>query len=523
MPSIPVRVVTATESSASDSAAIAAGIPPRALMQRAGAAAATEIALRFRALLNRGVLIVAGPGNNGGDAWVVARALGAANVRVRVVEPVEAKTEDARAERALALQSLGDDVLDRSSTSLDCGEALVVDGLLGTGASGAPRDAIAHAIDAVQTMRARGAMVVALDVPSGLDATTGRAEGTSIIADLTLTFGTIKRGQLIDRDRCGTIVMLDIGLGSYADVNDSAPHLVDEAWVAESIPPIAASAHKGARKKIAIVGGAEGMAGATILAARAALRSGAGMVKLVVAPESLRAVQDAEPAALAATWPKDDGDIASSIGDWADAVVAGPGLGRTAESRALVERILRRWKGPALLDADALNVFEGQATALSALLGGRQALVTPHPAEFARLFGASIDDVLRARFEIGSAAARTLGASVLLKGVPTVITSPDGQRLVSASGTPVLATAGSGDVLSGIAGTLLAQCGDALVAGAAGAWIHGRAAERAASFVRGATLDDVLAALRDAWTLSAQPMRYPVLAELPAVGEKNRP
>jgi NAD(P)H-hydrate epimerase len=112
---------------------------------------------------------------------------------------------------------------------------------------------------------------------------------------------------------------------------------------------------------------------------------------------------------------------------------------------------------------------------------------------------------------------------VLLKGVPTVITSPDGQRLVSASGTPVLATAGSGDVLSGIAGTLLAQCGDGLVAGAAGAWIHGRAAERAASFVRGATLDDVLAALRDAWTLSAQPMRYPVLAELPAVGEKNRP
>jgi NAD(P)H-hydrate epimerase len=455
----------------------------------------------------------------------VGRALGAANVPVRVVEPVEAKTDDARSERALALSSLGDAVLDRGAAagpSIDRGEAIVVDGLLGTGAAGAPRDAIARTIDGVLAMRARGAMVVALDVPSGLDATTGRVEGTAISADLTLTFGTIKRGQLINRERCGTIVMLDIGLGSYADLDDGAPHLVDEAWVATRIPPIGASAHKGVRKKIAIVGGAEGMAGAAILAARAALRSGAGMVKLVVAPESHRAVQEAEPLALAAAWPSDDETIESSIGGWADAVVIGPGLGRTATSRALVERILRRWNGPVLLDADALNVFEGDATALAALLGARQALVTPHPAEFGRLFGRSIDDVLRERFDIGTDAARTLGASVLLKGVPTVVTSPNGQRVVSASGTPVLATAGSGDVLSGIAGTLLAQCGDALVAGGAGAWIHGRAAERAAPFVRGVTLDDVLAALRDVWMLSVQPTRYPVLAELPAVGEGNR-
>src|SRR5262245_57689310 len=210
MPSIPVRVVTAAESAARDASAIGAGIPSRALMQRAGAAAATELALRFRALLNRGVLIVVGPGNNGGDAWVVARALGAANAHVRIVEPIEAKTDDARAERALALASLGDTVLDRSTTSIDRGEALVIDGLLGTGASGAPPEAIARAIDAVQAMRARGATIAALDVPSGLDATTGRVEGTAIVADLTLTFGTIKRGQLIDRDRCGTIVMLDI-------------------------------------------------------------------------------------------------------------------------------------------------------------------------------------------------------------------------------------------------------------------------------------------------------------------------
>jgi NAD(P)H-hydrate epimerase len=246
------------------------------------------------------------------------------------------------------------------------------------------------------------------------------------------------------------------------------------------------------------------------------------MVKLVVAPESHRAVQEAEPLALAATWPTDDDELESSIAGWADTVVIGPGLGRSARTRDLVERVLGRWSGAVLLDADALNVFEGQASVLAELLRGRQALITPHPAEFARLFGGSVDDVLAQRFDIGSSAAKPLGASVLLKGVPTVVTSPDGRRLVSASGTPVLATAGSGDVLSGIAGTLVAQCGDAFMAGAAAAWIHGRSAERAASFVRGATLDDVLDALRDVWTLSSQPARYPVLAELPAVGEALR-
>jgi hydroxyethylthiazole kinase-like uncharacterized protein yjeF len=279
-------------------------------MQRAGAAAAGEIALRYRDRLDSGVLVFAGPGNNGGDAWVVARALSTAGVTVRVVEPIEAKTPDAIAERATALPALGEGAVQTGAPAQgsEGHEGLVVDGLLGTGAAGAPRGEIARAISAANAMGRRGAMVVALDVPSGLDASTGRAEGDAIRADLTLTFATIKRGHLVNRASCGMIVVVDIGLGLPSEIL-RAPELLDEAWVASRIPVTPPDAHKGIRKKLAIIGGAEGMAGATILAARAALRSGIGMVKLVVARPSLPVIQEAEPHALAAGWPTDDDGV----------------------------------------------------------------------------------------------------------------------------------------------------------------------------------------------------------------------
>ncbi|MEP6495584.1 MAG: NAD(P)H-hydrate dehydratase [bacterium] len=514
-----VRVVTSTESAARDAAAIAAGVPSRTLMQRAGAAAAGEIALRYRDRLDGGVVVLAGPGNNGGDAWVIARALAAVGVRVRVVEPVAAKTPDAIAERTLAARVIEPDALVDGSAPESLGRyAIVVDGLLGTGATGAPRGAIAAVIRQANTARANGAVVVALDLPSGLQATTGESSGDVVTADLTLTFGTIKRGHLVDRDRCGIVVVLDIGLDAFTALPDRAGGLVDEAWVASQIPAIGASAHKGVRKKIAIVGGATGMAGASILAGRAAQRSGAGMVKLIVSPDSLPAVQQSEPYALAGAWPTDDAGVDREIAHWADCVVIGPGLGRGAPSRELLERVLRCWRGPTLLDADALTLFEGRAGDLSRILGGRPALITPHVAEFARLAGVAVDSALAARFEVGGDMAALLRAVVLLKGVPTIITSPAREVLVSASGTPALAAAGSGDVLSGIAGTLLAQLGDPFVAAAAAAWVHGRAAERVptgqGNGIRGISLEDVVNELRDSWTFDARPGRYPVLAEL---------
>jgi NAD(P)H-hydrate epimerase len=250
------------------------------------------------------------------------------------------------------------------------------------------------------------------------------------------------------------------------------------------------------------------------------------MVKLVVAPASVPVVQEAEPAALAARWPDEDAALEHEIVAWADAVAIGPGLGRNAEARDLVERVLRVWRGPVVLDADGLNVFGGEADGLGRLLTGRPALLTPHPAEFARLAGVEVEEVLASRFDAGRALAARCRAAVLLKGVPTVVTSLGGAQLVSAAGTPALATAGSGDVLTGIAATLLAQTGDPLTAGAAAAWAHGRAAELAHGVpdasrltARGVTLDDVLFALPGAWETNARPPRYPVLIELPAVGD----
>ena len=509
-----VRVVTAAQAADRDARAMAGGIPSRELMKAAGRAAAAELLRHAAARATGGVDIYAGGGNNGGDAWVVGGTLAAAGFAVRVIEVEPPRTSDAQAEKAEALPLLA------RAAQPDRQPGLVVDGLLGTGAQGAPRGAIADACAAISKARTGGAYVMALDVPSGLDATTGAHEGAPR-ADLTVTFGTAKRGQLLARDLCGAIVVVDIGLGASADLDDGAPPLVDAAYVRAVVPPIGADAHKGVRRKVVIVGGAHGMAGAVLLAARAALHSGVGMVKLVVDAASIEAVQQALPEALAVAWPTTDAE-AAELGAWADALLIGPGLGRGPERRAMVERILRNTSAPVVIDADALNAFEGDAAALGQCISHRAALITPHPQEFSRLAGISAGEVNDARFDVGRALARVTHTAVLLKGVPTVVFAPDGRAVVSASGTPVLGQGGSGDMLAGIAVTLLAQVGTALEAGAAAAWVHGRAAELAApgGEIRGVTLDDVLGALREAWKLDV-PARGPhVLAELAAVGER---
>ena len=487
-------------------------------MQRAGAAAAAEIVHRFADRLAQGVVVATGPGNNGGDGWVVAHALHAAGVRVRVVECMLARTPDALAERQVALAA-GVHV-DEEADALSGGhEQIVVDALIGTGM----RDdepltgVLARAVTSLHIRQQHGADIVALDVPTGLDATSGLHVGAPRCA-LTLTFGTLKRGHLVARDRCGTIVVLDIGLGAYTE-SAGVARLATAAWFRGALPPIGASAHKGTRGKVAIIGGAEGMAGAVVLAARGALRSGAGMVKCVVAKESLLAVQQAEPAALVSTWPTSDEPFSDSIAGWADVLLIGPGLGRV-RARELVERALRVFRGPVVLDADALNVFARDVEALAPLLSDRVSLLTPHPAEFARLVDRDVDEVLSTRFDSPRALAVRTGATVLLKGVPTVISSPNGETTVVAEGTPVLATGGSGDVLGGIAATLLAQTDDAHRAGALAAFAHGRAASLMSMIqVRGYTLDDVLAVLPGVWTVEVPAPRPPLLAELPAVGE----
>ena len=515
-----IPVTSAAEASAADAAAIAGGTPSRALMQRAGAAAAAEIATRFADRLEQGVVIATGKGNNGGDGWVIARALHAVGIRVRVVECVEAQSPDARAERSVALED-GVPFTTGAASLLTGGERIAVDALLGTGFvfDTPPTQEIMEPVVRLRHLRERGCAIVAVDVPTYLDASNGYHMGATPCA-LTITFGSMKRGHLVARDVCGAIVVVDIGLGRHA--RDAAvAALATPDWFRATLPPIAAGAHKGTRKKVAIIGGAEGMAGAVILAARAAQRSGAGMVKCLVAPGSLLALQEAEPAAQSAVWPVGDEELASHT-QWADVMLIGPGMGKEG-ARSMVERVLRAFDGPVVLDADALNAFAGDLDALRALVGTRQALLTPHPAEFARLTGEDIDDVLFRRFDVPADAARRSGATVLLKGVPTVVTSPDGDTIIVAEGTPLLATGGSGDLLGGIAATLLAQTRDAVSAGALSAFAHGRAAAKvSARQVRGYTLDDVLAALPHVWALEPDARRPPVLCELPAVGEVDR-
>jgi NAD(P)H-hydrate epimerase len=502
-------VLSAAQASATDAATIASGTPSLTLMERAGAAAASVIQQRYGELLADGVRIVAGPGNNGGDGWVVARLLAERGVRVAVESVQEPKTDDARSMRQRATGGLTSERLD--------GVRLVVDALLGTGASGEPRGPIGEAVHRLRAARAGGAVIVALDVPSGLDASTGEATLVAP-AHCTVTFGSVKRGQLIARDLVGTLVVVDIGLGAAAG-EGVAGDLVTPHWARESVPPFASDAHKGTRQKLLIVGGAQGMAGAVILAARSALRSGIGMVRAVVHPANLPVVQGAVPAALAASWPTSD-DEARALMTWADGALLGPGLGDSPDSRTLVERLLAANERPVTLDADALNVFRGEAEALGRRLAGRAALITPHPAEASRLCGAPVEEVLARRFELaGELAARTR-AGVLLKGVPTVVAGVDGRMMISARGTAALAAAGSGDVLAGVAATLLVQMGDPLRAGAIAAFVHGRAGELAGPFggVRGVTIDDVVNALALAWHQWPLEPEPPVLAELPAPG-----
>ncbi len=479
-------------------------------MQRAGAGAAGEIVRRFGTRLSDGVTIFTGSGNNGGDGWVVAKHLARSGVAVTIVEAGAAKTPDAIAERDGALPS----VSVSRDTRPDSARGLVVDALLGTGFRGAPHGEVRDAISRVNALRQSGSTVVALDVPSGLDATTGQ-HNDSVCADVTLSFGGIKRGTLLARDCCGEIVAIDIGLGSE-ERDKSLPLLIDRAWVEARIPLLKYDSHKGARKHLAVVGGGKGMAGAAILASRGALRSGIGIVRTVVCSDNTSAVSAATPAALVLSWPLRADEVESSIASWADAMVIGPGMGKSRDAEKVFQLLLSNTEVPVVVDADALNLFEDDLPALRAYLRGRKAVITPHVAEFARLAGTDVKTVLAERFDIGGALASDIGVTVLLKGTPSVIFTPDGERLVSARGTAALGTGGSGDVLGGIVGTLLAQTDDPTIAASSAAWIHGRAAELC-GYVRGTTLEDVLYALPRAWNERELPEDAPVLARLPAV------
>lgn len=531
----PLRVTTAAEAAARDQGAIAAGIPSYALMSRAGEQAADVILRSCSDRFARGVALFAGSGNNGGDAYVVAAALGRAGVTVRLHAIAPPTTPDAQRAAAEAAPFL----MRGAPTG---SEQVVVDGLLGTGHRGALRAPVMAAVEQLQQARAMGATVVALDMPSGLDATTGEAAAGTVVADCTVTFGTIKRGLLLRRELAGRVLLVDIGLEEFADrpgeFDDAAWRYWSGAPLAAALPPLPWSAHKGTRGRVAIVGGAEGMAGAPCWAAHGALRAGAGLVRLAVEDRALPVVQGLVPHATAERWEALMTGVVSEDGHDAlvpehfDAVAIGPGLGRTAFAMRVLDHVAWQYRHtPLVLDADALNLLvhgareHGMTPAelLAQWASESPGIVcTPHPGEFARLIEAPCPAAWPDRADILQAFAQRAKVTVLLKGTPTLIASPDAPSLtVTPHGTPLLATGGSGDVLTGMIVALLGQGVPAPMAAMLAATAHGRGAEiatEAAGGVRGTTLDDLLAALPAAWRALEAPPRLDrsVLMDFPA-------
>ncbi len=519
----PLRVTSADQAAARDHLAISAGVPAFALMLQAGTQSAAVILRDYDNLLAHGVAVFVGPGNNGGDAYIVAAQLARAGVRVRLVVAAAPRTENARRAAALVWRDAGKQLSTGDPTGR---EQLCVDGLLGTGHRGALREPIVTHLAQLADCCARGATMIALDVPSGLDATTGACASGTVRAHVTLTYGTIKRGLLLARPQAGRIVLLDIGLGVHDALRDRAWHAASEWSLAEHLPAIAWDAHKGRRGHLALIGGATGMAGAIVLATRAALASGIGLVRAWVQAPGVSALQQNVPQALANAW-----DITvTTPAPWGHALALGPGLGRHHDAHAVLRAALDVHPSlPVVLDADALTLIAESgadpARQLREWCGdGRTVVCTPHPGEFARLTGQPVSNDWEQRaVDLCDFAVRS-GATVLLKGTPTLIASPDNAPLVvMPRGSAVLATGGSGDLLTGIVGTLLAQGVAASDAALLGATAHALAAERASArsgAIRGPTLDHVLRELPYAWRDMARPATFPpgVLAELPALG-----
>jgi ADP-dependent NAD(P)H-hydrate dehydratase / NAD(P)H-hydrate epimerase len=516
-----ISVVTADGARQLDARTIATLTDSHALMRRAAMAAVAWLSAREE----RSAAVYVGSGNNGGDGWLIAGLLRDLGWNVTVYAAGAPRTPDAQRAREEA-ERAGMFAPPTGS------EALVLDALLGTGSSGAPRGDVAEAMRTMRDALRDGSTVIAIDIPSALDATTGEDSG-AVAAAHTLTFGSVKRGQLLRRDLVGELHVLDIGV---VDAPPNEPRLLTCRNVADWLPTFATDAYKGTRGRVAIVGGGVGMAGAAIIVARGAHASGAGMLRADVARESVHALQIAVPFATARA--HDAADWSTVDTKWPECMVIGPGLdGRDAGLRERVLALLYAFPGPVVLDAGALTAFHardepdaeniedsegGMNAPLEALrhaLRGRQALLTPHIGEFSGLWPSSSPI---ARFDAPSQLARALNATVLLKGVPTIIAAPDGSRLVSATGNPALAMGGTGDLLSGIAGTLLAQGMPALHAGAAAAWVHGTAAELAVQehgSWRGVTMDRLLDALSRVWPrlFFDTTLAPPTIAHLPAV------
>lgn len=495
-----MRLLTAAEMRAVDQATIAAGTPGMTLMQRAGDGVAEALERRWGSPLAMRVLVLAGAGNNGGDGFVAARALAQRGARVAVAV-CAAQVRGGDATQAYDALS-GTGVLVRVTPDAESLVAFAntldhwdfaLDALLGTGAEGDPRGAIAEGCRLLNALRARGTRVLAVDLPTGVSSDDGRVWEHAVQADLTVTFGHARRGHWLwpGRGRCGAIEVVDIGLVPCEQAGIAPAALSNPRTLAALVPTRSPLAHKGSSGRALLIGGAPGMTGALVLAARAAVRAGAGYVR-VAAPTSLADVLAAhlvEPMVIGCG--EDEARTLTTTAlprllaeaERADAVAIGGGLSTRPHAAALVRELATHLAKPLVLDADALTALSPAADVLvpALRLAPAPRILTPHLGEMQRLTGQSPAELEARRIDAAKGWAQRWGAVVVLKGGPTVIAAPDGRVSVNPTGGPSLATAGTGDVLTGTLVALLAQGLAPYDAARLAVYVHGAAGDLAAT------------------------------------------
>ena len=487
-----MRVLNASQMREADRRTIEGlGIPSAVLMEQAGRAVVRAMDDAFGDLTRRRIGVLCGRGNNGGDGFVIARELvdRGLQIRARLLGQTAAVQGDARMKlEALSLRPVEVlEITDEAAWKRTRDDVLacdvIVDALFGTGLA-RPLDGVAALM--VADLNASKRPVVAVDLPSGLSADRTDVTGPAVRASLTVTFAAPKLPLVFPpaSAHTGKLIVADIGIpGSVIDALDGPRiDMVTADLVRPLVLPRRADAHKGEYGRLLIVAGSPGKTGAASLAAVAALRSGAGLVTVACPRSSSRVIAALAPEYMTLALDEAaDGTIAASaaeaiLGFEADVVAIGPGLGHTASTTSLVHTLVERAGVPLVLDADALNVFAGAADRL-----GRHkdndVVITPHPGEMARLTGLSIHDLQAHRLEVAQQFAAEQRVHVVLKGQGTVIAAPDRRVWVNSTGNPGMATAGSGDVLTGTIAAWRGQMADTAAAVCLGVYLHGHAGD----------------------------------------------
>lgn len=501
-------VVTGTEMAAIDRYTIEnVGIPGIVLMENAGRAVAARIRQTLGDLQDKKIVVVCGKGNNGGDGYVVARYLleSGADVETYLVGKANNVKGDA-ATNLLILKKLNHKIQEVSRLEhiiIDKGAHLIVDALLGTGVRG-PLTGLLSEI--VVKMAENRAPVVSIDIPTGVHSDTGLVDGACIKAQATVTLALPKRGLLFSpgREQCGDVVEADIGIPRFAvKAKGIKCCRLNDDGIRRILPERATNAFKNRCGQVFLLAGSQGMTGAAVLSSEAVLRIGAGMALLGI-PKSLNGILE-EKLTEVMTVPLAEtemrclsfaakGAISEKL-PWADVLALGPGLSTDADVATLLKWLLDEYDKPMVMDADAINCFRGEADLLKEAKA--PLVLTPHPGELSSLIGVDTKKILAEPIEIAREWARRLNVVLVLKGAPTVVGSPEGTVFINSTGNAGMATAGTGDVLTGVIAGLIAQGMTPLDAALAGVYLHGSAGDIARSRVgeRGLIARDVLESL----------------------------